>query len=115
MRRKRNLFHLFLRLVKKFDHRARDLESPNMEPFVPDPFGNMPRVGQGFIPQEPQVVHEQQEPTLEERCIRFKDASSIKVPPLPDSAGALRQWKNSLVPMLNSLDNQLRVGFMLGS
>ena len=88
----------------RFDHQfARDVEPPNVGPFVPDPFGNAPRVGHGFTPPEPQVVVEPEQ-SLEEKCIRFKEAAGIKFPPLPDSAGALRQWKNTLVPMLNSLD-----------
>ena len=43
----------------RFDHQfARDVEPPNVGPFVPDPFGNAPRVGHGFTPSEPQVVVE---------------------------------------------------------
>ena len=41
---------------------------------------------------------------LEEGCISWKEASSIKLPSLPDSAGSLRQWKNSLIPQLVALD-----------
>ena len=42
--------------------------------------------------------------SLEERTISFKEAASLRLLALPENAGALRQWKNTLVPMLNSLD-----------
>jgi len=53
----------------------------------------------------PSVVDEHEDRrTLEEQCISFKEAASVKFPPLPERAGALRHWKNTLIPMLNSLD-----------
>ena len=51
-------------------------------------------------------IHQGEEDSrsLEERTISFKEAASLRLPALPENAGALRQWKNTLVPMLNSLD-----------
>ena len=42
--------------------------------------------------------------SMEDQCLRWKDVSSVKLPPLPDSAGALRSWKNAVLPMLIALD-----------
>eukprot|EP00435_Cladocopium_sp_Y103_P046209 s240_g13.t1 len=42
--------------------------------------------------------------SMEDQCLRWKDVSSVKIPPLPDSAGALRSWKNAVLPMLIALD-----------
>ena len=42
--------------------------------------------------------------SMEDQCLRWKDVSSVKLPPLPYSAGALRSWKNAVLPMLVALD-----------
>lgn len=42
--------------------------------------------------------------TLEDLCLRWKDVMSMKLPPLPESEGALRAWKNSVWPMFMALD-----------
>jgi hypothetical protein len=42
--------------------------------------------------------------SMEDQCLRWKDVSSVKLPPLPDSAGALRSWKNAVLAMLIALD-----------
>ena len=41
---------------------------------------------------------------LEDECLRWKDVALVKLPPLPDSAGGLRSWKNSVLPVFMALD-----------
>ena len=45
--------------------------------------------------------------TLEDACLRWKDVSSIRMPALPESAGALRTWKNAFPPTLIALEGHL--------
>lgn len=42
---------------------------------------------------------------LEDTCLRWKDVSSVRMPALPDSAGAFRAWKNAFLPLLIALDS----------
>eukprot|EP00435_Cladocopium_sp_Y103_P025527 s45_g6.t1 len=42
---------------------------------------------------------------LEDTCLRWKDVSSVRMPPLPDSAGGFRSWKNAFLPLLIALDS----------
>ena len=41
---------------------------------------------------------------LEDQCLRWKDVTAVRLPSLPESAGALRQWRNTVLPMFMSLD-----------
>ena len=46
----------------------------------------------------------EEDASLEDACFHWKEVTAIKFPPLPESAGALRQWKNIILPMLTALD-----------
>ena len=46
----------------------------------------------------------QRQETLEDQCLKWKDVSSVRLPSLPESAGALRAWKNSVIPIFIALD-----------
>ena len=41
---------------------------------------------------------------IEKRTIKIKDLSKLRIPALPEAAGTLRSWKNSVVTMLLSFD-----------
>ena len=48
--------------------------------------------------------HNRQDLSLEDQCLKWKDVSSVRLPSLPESAGALRAWKNSVIPIFIALD-----------
>ena len=42
--------------------------------------------------------------SLEDQCLKWKDVSGVRLPSLPESAGALRSWKNTVIPIFIALD-----------
>eukprot|EP00435_Cladocopium_sp_Y103_P071759 s497_g38.t1 len=51
------------------------------------------------------IIQEDEEVQAPEENLRWKDVSAIRMPPLPDSAGAFRAWRNAFLPMLMALDS----------
>lgn len=56
------------------------------------------------LDQESSADPAEDQGTLEDTCIRWKDVAAVRMPALPDSAGALRSWKNAFLPALIALD-----------
>ena len=53
---------------------------------------------------EPRSVAGSQGQDFELAHIKQKDLHCLKFPALPENAGAYRQWRNSVIPMLSAFD-----------
>ena len=64
----------------------------------------MQRICQCFLITGTSASPAPEKEDLEQKHVKHKDLHHLKFPALPQNAGAFRQWRNSVVPMLSAYD-----------